>query len=722
MSVQASVHGAHSGVVCTLGLIAWTSAYGAPVGYGSADFWVTLKDLQVSEGTLQPVFDADGSDFELTVENPDIKSLLVTLTLDLPKYDMLMVPAIEVDGHKITYMPSDGASVQVCLNETVGPYDRRIRIRILDPHPSASMFTITKAAEHTYVLRVKQPPEYSEVIKIQNIIVESREIQRTATPPFTVDPQQPAYQFEVGMGVEFARVTVTCSQWATGAMFGDIQKVLDANHRSSTTVQTPMASQVLVVQCLYSDPTWTRGSTTASIATLTLLREVDMANTLISIQDTQGRCAQLDLNDIDKGVICKPLVEKMTLLGMTNNSRVTMFLARKGSANLTLEAGLPVEIHLQRGIDVNSTLVLVGGRKVRRIPLAFIWSSSCAELGCPSGLHLLPGDCLGEYCTGDDFTRCCSDKNEVSCRGSECPFGYVSRGDDVIVAVAVTSTCCIMRSSCLDFPCPWPLGMRMTPASILCKGSTCDSIDTHTCCERVETCADYMCPVGFVKRSDAGSLICGGDSCNPRNSSRCCSPVGNCSTYNCPVNKTRRRLANFILCEGSTCLSSEQEKCCVFAQTCHGYHCPKCMIRRSNAADIRCNHELCLPQDSHRCCSGSGWMLANFGESCDVACADSGVCIEEKAAWPASEKEFMHIAADLGVECHDVQPGESTYDPSFTEGVCGWKTFDVPPALKAFVHVERCSEKPPSGARRFCVCSGISSCEEKAVLPDATIS
>eukprot|EP00927_Polykrikos_kofoidii_P032168 TRINITY_DN27482_c0_g1_i1.p1 TRINITY_DN27482_c0_g1~~TRINITY_DN27482_c0_g1_i1.p1 ORF type:complete len:395 (-),score=43.76 TRINITY_DN27482_c0_g1_i1:94-1278(-) len=62
------------------------------------------------------------------------------------------------------------------------------------------------------------------------------------------------------------------------------------------------------------------------------------------------------------------------------------------------------------------------------------------------------------------------------------------------------------------------------------------------------------------------------------------------------------------------------------------------------------------------------------------------------------------------------------YDPSFTEGVCGWKTFDVPPALKAFVHVERCSEKPPSGARRFCVCSGISSCEEKAVLPDATIS
>eukprot|EP00439_Symbiodinium_sp_Y106_P080751 s27_g19.t1 len=76
-----------------------------PAMPGEDKYWLKLKYISFSAGSLSPHFDPNRNDYELTIHNQDVESFTMTLSLELSKYDLLFLPRIEIDGNHTIYTP-----------------------------------------------------------------------------------------------------------------------------------------------------------------------------------------------------------------------------------------------------------------------------------------------------------------------------------------------------------------------------------------------------------------------------------------------------------------------------------------------------------------------------------------------------------------------------------------------------------------------------------------
>merc|ERR1712060_574519 len=75
-----------------------------------------------------------------------------------------------------------------------------------------------------------------------------------------------------------------------------------------------------------------------------------------------------------------------------------------------------------------------------------------------------------------------------------------------------------------------------------------------------------------------------------------------------------------------------------------------------------------------------------------------GRCVEY--LWPTRAGQLGDIAASLGYQCRSTQSGGSMYDPSASDGLCGWQGY----VARSRSPNSRCGVTPPASTLRFCPC------------------
>ena len=135
--------------VLTLGCLSVVSAAGAgdggseggsldsihvgPALPGDKRYWVKLKELNPSEGSLKPAFDPDGTDFTVRINNPHVRSITFNIVPDLTKYNLLHCPLIKIDGKKQDYSPLNPLATEIQVDENIGPHDQVVVFTVADP-------------------------------------------------------------------------------------------------------------------------------------------------------------------------------------------------------------------------------------------------------------------------------------------------------------------------------------------------------------------------------------------------------------------------------------------------------------------------------------------------------------------------------------------------------------------------------------------------------------
>eukprot|EP00913_Durusdinium_trenchii_P011412 g10717.t1 len=167
---------------------------------GDPKYWLRLKSVSFSEGSLEPSFDGKLNDFKLTIEFfPDdllrCRSFTITIRLDLQHYDLLALPKILVNGKPLKYSPLNAIVVPVVMNETIAAEDKVVSITMEDPSGKKFGGFLGfggKSRSHEYRIRCLQPPEFQNVVKIDNLKVKLDNKEMT---PDKEDPKTGQYWY-----------------------------------------------------------------------------------------------------------------------------------------------------------------------------------------------------------------------------------------------------------------------------------------------------------------------------------------------------------------------------------------------------------------------------------------------------------------------------------------------------------------------------------------------
>jgi hypothetical protein len=742
-------------------------------------------------------FDPNGDQFTIRVANPQTRSIVFFLSLDLTKYNVLMCPRITFDGRVIDYVPINGIDVVIPLNESIGPYDHNWEVNVFDPKP-AEGWMAPHQAMHTYHFRVMQPPEYDEEVNLKNLTVVSDkgdvlEPDHPFDPNYT-DVKGVHYKYIMTENHEKVIVHAECHKDATGLAFNGVQQQFG----HPIEVPTEHGETQALIQCQYSDDVWTKGNTVQRTYVLTIRRELELSHTKVHVSAIHptAMCNHDDEFHHHKrpGWRCNLFKEKVQIVSYFNNSQAEMSIEPIG---VGMPSGMPVPLYIPEGERRDYKLVLRTGTKTQEWPLVLAWTSGCATVACPPMMMNRGGNIKCHHggsnsCTHEDIPRCCEESNKMTCISHKCPAlavhvphakkvacditaGQVKCSDEdccmrlcdsvqcppqwshIIGADTVqcgqgtsekcnietccerrcsdfncgagfihapyadqmicskgqedhchASACCNKLPSCTEATCPFPLAQRRDAPDLFCFGLQCTKMDVPHCCSSKATCEGYQCPKpAMALKTLAAYIHCAEEQCSSLDVSNCCKNVDNCGNFKCPDGTLLKKDAGNIQCDTSFCMPSDLQKCCRPAATCAGFKCPPCKELKPFPDQIFCPHsEKCTEKEEHICCEGKGWMVGKKGETCTAACQPLGGCVEDENAWPSHEDTFKQIARDVGVECENLQLGESTYDPSLQGRHCGWKAVKLDPRVEELdiYKLIRCDAVPPPQTQRFCVC------------------
>eukprot|EP00929_Paragymnodinium_shiwhaense_P029764 TRINITY_DN16999_c0_g1_i1.p1 TRINITY_DN16999_c0_g1~~TRINITY_DN16999_c0_g1_i1.p1 ORF type:complete len:700 (-),score=64.92 TRINITY_DN16999_c0_g1_i1:148-2247(-) len=635
--------------------------------YGSPHYWVKLQDIEVSNGNWHPQFHEDVSSYTLDIQDPHLTDVVLFLTLDIDKYDLTHEPGIEIDGKKIKYSPIEGIRLDLPLNETCEPLDRTIRIRVFDPEPAEGWFS-KGGNEFTYEVRLRQPPDFDNIVKARLLTVQDDSgTFAPCHPPFDPRSDNERYRFALPEGVTSLQMRAGCRPSATGLTYDGIEQPMDENKEALIHIDIQLADKTVLVQCQYKDDEYTRGALLQRTYVVDLSHEAHVGRRhvhLTSLAD-EGSCKQVDAKNVSAGFECFFRKEHVTLVAYWDctpscSQRPHLELSGDGFAHTKdIANGIPQKILVPTAATRTYTLKVIHGSSVNAFPV-YVYGAGgplCEETSCPFGTGLKP-DYTTRHCTG---------------HGDNC-----------------TKTCCTTGTSCQGYKCPAQMTTRNNPEHFMCAGAECSSVDINACCRNVATCEEYQCPQG----------------------------------------KVRVQYAKNLKCRAHSCLPEEESMCCEKAATCDSFSCPVCAKKKQYPDRIVCQHGECGQQDLHTCCSfPSSWILGPPGQSCDEVCKDKDGCLADPEVWPKKKQDFLDITGELGVGCLLVQTGEAMYDPSYSEQRhCGWKMYHVTDmeymdmdgsaistvsaassearqrAAQAFYGGFHCSAEPPPLTQRFCIC------------------
>ncbi|CAJ1341231.1 unnamed protein product, partial [Effrenium voratum] len=225
---------------------------------GDSEYWLRLRSLSFSEGKLEPQFDGKGHDFTLTIENPEVKSFIITVELDLKYYDLLALPRIEVDGKVIEVSPLNTIVVPVLMNSSIGPEDKIVSIKLMDPSGKGFGGFLgfgAKPRDHEYRIRCLQPPEFQNVVKISDLQLKLQD-GKMLEPTKSDVRVTGQYWYTLPAEETGAYVKATCGPFATTVTVNG----LPVPSGQDFWVDMEVPHVTWLVECLYQNARWSTTS------------------------------------------------------------------------------------------------------------------------------------------------------------------------------------------------------------------------------------------------------------------------------------------------------------------------------------------------------------------------------------------------------------------------------------------------------------------------------
>jgi len=394
--------------------------------YGDSSYWVLLNEIRPSEGNLEPAFTPEGEEFELLVKNPHSRVLMLSLELNIEKYNLLFPPIITVNGEPLDYSPIRQISVKVPLNVTPDALeDMPVDVMVSDKEESGGFVLTRGKVSHTYHLKVSQPPDFPKMVLAKSIVVMDKNGKEIpSTPPFDMESDNVDYRFALGADDEVVTLQVNCVPQATGMNYDGVPAEPD----STLDIEVQGALTTTLAQCLYSHPRWTKGGTIQRTYVVSFSRDVELGTTPISVlmPQSQGYCEALygDGKEVvaqwdppskktPTEFLCRSRRETPQVIVLFNNPKVEMNLIDEQKVEHRVTNGLPVDVELPEGKRMHWTLQLEGGKNHREFPLTILSPASCyGGFLCPIGWSLKPRSqeehlCRQEKCTKEDKLTCC---------------------------------------------------------------------------------------------------------------------------------------------------------------------------------------------------------------------------------------------------------------------------------------------------------------------------
>lgn len=388
-----------------------------PKTYGDSGFYVKLQRLSVSQGELDPSFSPNREKYTVAVENPNAKELLFAMELNIPKYDLMYPPKIEVNGKKVTYSPLRDITDIVFLNKTIGAMDQTVDITLSDPKPATGFF-VGPGAKKTYKIRVLQPPEFDKVVEAQDITVKDAHTNKVivARPAFNRTSSEVNYMYALDEPTSSIDLKVQCHKESTGLLIN--------SEASGTSKKVDVKGDrtIILVQCLYHDHRWTHDHVLQRTYVLTFSRTSSLEDTKVDVrmQSDQGYCLQNDPNNMSMGWMCRSVEDHPNLVAISNNDKASLLLedkAQHSHSQFRLPSGLPIKVPNMKSRDTQYELVMKAGVNSRRFDVTIMRPAPCTDVSCPVGsVHksmLLESAydhlCFGKECVPKDADQCCEE-------------------------------------------------------------------------------------------------------------------------------------------------------------------------------------------------------------------------------------------------------------------------------------------------------------------------
>uniref|UniRef100_A0A7S1A328 Uncharacterized protein n=1 Tax=Noctiluca scintillans TaxID=2966 RepID=A0A7S1A328_NOCSC len=425
---------------------------------GDPKYFVEISDLTVAPGTLVPAFESWINDYSVSITDPHQDVLFVIPELNLSKWDSLNTPRIILDGQNFEYNAIEPINMIVQLNNSIGPVDRTIVLKLKDPSGQALLGGLFPR-EHDYRIHITKPPVFEKVVCPQNIIVTDLKGNiLTPVPLSHHDVCRVLYTFDMPEDAKGARLKVQCSEFATGLQIDG--KKADPDVTFLASFEEGMVSESVLVQCMYEDPAWTHSKHLERTVEVTLQRSFNLSEVVVQMLVVGG--AGVCENDRTHHFSC-PLpadFETANLLVNCDNESVEKYLqSRVSGERYDVSSGIPLEIPahstydlvLEAG-DFNYVYAVDVGRASGTTTIGD--GALCSTLSCPTGWRMRE----------DAWTRHCS--------GSMCD------------SFLDTNECCYWAYPCTTFPCTGDYVLKPDAHVRFCIDGGCDAaLDRDNCCE-----------------------------------------------------------------------------------------------------------------------------------------------------------------------------------------------------------------------------------------------
>jgi len=433
-----------------------------PAMPGEDKYWLKLKYISFSAGSLSPHFDPNRNDYELTIHNQDVESFTMTLSLELSKYDLLFLPRIEIDGNHTIYTPLNPLTHVVYVNEGVGPEDKTVYIKLVDPIGTTSgLFGIPKPPRaNEYRIRVLQPPEFDQVVKMDNL--EMSMGNGALLHPTREKHETGEYWYTLPSSEEGANVKALCNKFATDVL------VNGQSVGQGATVWTDLhvPHVTWMVECLYANARWSKNVLSRTYQIHVSHLKDSFVLPVVHLMPQDGKCNREHTDDPEtpNKIVCRTTTRTLDLIVTFDTTSVEVFIDKGGmDREVNVISGIQTKVVLPTD-DVRWTLLVEGAHNTK-VPLDIIVAQQCYEMMCPAGWVPKPALDQGE--------------NAVLhlCHGVTCNME------------ADATTCCREAgASCKDFAEQFecPQGRQIFQRGF-CGSKTCRPADKHYCCETIPT-------------------------------------------------------------------------------------------------------------------------------------------------------------------------------------------------------------------------------------------
>jgi len=478
------------------------------------------------------------------VRNTEVKTLVLRLYLNTPKYNLMFCPKITANGVEVNYSPLDEIVVEFPLNKTIGPVDKVIDLKVADPTGPRGWLRRERA--HNYYVRVRQPPEFEKVVMAQGInVIDSDGQEVRSNPPFNKTSDEVNYHYILKEHESSVTLQIMCTDEATGVSYDGERMQKGA----SKTIDMVGSIKKVLAQCIYEDTAWTDAIVRRTYM-VTLSRTVGLEKLKMNlvVMPEQGYCTRNNASDANQGFVCRADVEMAQFVAVHGDSALDVTLVKNDdgekSRKFIMRTGLPITMPMSHKRQA-WTLHVEAGDAHRDYQVTVIWPAHCSTMKCPVGMTVKPGlhelelakqhMCQGEVCDKRDEARCCVD---------------------------------VAKCSTFNFECPGRQSLRHDAERAGCRGPICDAGDAVHCCAGQARCSSFgfMCPKYKALRSDAENVLCGGQKCTLEDAEMCC--MASCDTLKshgrqaCPAQKTLREDASQVGCAGATCGRGDVSTCC----------------------------------------------------------------------------------------------------------------------------------------------------------------